>query len=57
MSNSNQLNEILKYLAQFHPMAGTIEMYAGQEAPSGWLICDGSAINRTEYSKLFAVIG
>lgn len=57
MSNSNQLNEILKYLAQFHPMAGTIEMYAGQEAPSGWLICDGSAINRTEYSKLFEVIG
>ena len=29
MSNSNQLNEILKYLAQFHPIAGTIEMYAG----------------------------
>lgn len=57
MSNSNQLNEILKYLAQFHPIVGTIEMYAGQEAPAGWLICDGSAISRTEYSKLFAVIG
>lgn len=57
MSNSNQLNEILKYLAQFHPMAGTIEMYAGQEAPAGWLICDGSAISRTTYSKLFEVIG
>ena len=50
MSNSNQLNEILKYLAQFHPMAGTVEMYAGATAPPGWLICDGSAISRTTYS-------
>lgn len=57
MSNSNQLNEILKYLAQFHPIVGTIEMYAGQEAPAGWLICDGSAISRTTYAKLFEVIG
>lgn len=57
MSNSNQLNEILKYLAQFHPIVGTIEMYAGQNAPAGWLICDGSAISRTTYSKLFEVIG
>lgn len=57
MSNSNQLNEILKYLAQFHPIAGTIEMYAGQNAPAGWLVCDGSAISRTTYSKLFEVIG
>ena len=57
MSNSNQLNEILKYLAQFHPIAGTIEMYAGQNAPAGWLICDGSAISRTTYSKLFEIIG
>ena len=55
--NDNKLNSILEYLAQFHPMAGTIEMYAGQEAPAGWLICDGSAISRTTYSKLFEVIG
>lgn len=25
--------------------------------PDGWLLCDGSLINRTEYSELFAVIG
>lgn len=26
-------------------------------APSGWLICDGSAVSRTTYAALFAAIG
>jgi microcystin-dependent protein len=29
---------------------------AGGTAPNGWLLCDGSAVNRTTYSNLFAVI-
>ena len=37
--------------------AGLIEMYAGSSAPSGWLICDGSAVSRTTYAALFSVIG
>ena len=36
---------------------GTIQMYAGQIAPTGYLICDGSEISRSEYNVLFAVIG
>ena len=36
---------------------GTIVQYAGSIAPSGWLICDGSAVSRTTYAALFAVIG
>lgn len=36
---------------------GAIQSYGGNVAPSGWLICDGSAISRTEYSELFYVIG
>ena len=32
-------------------------MYAGTVAPSGWLIADGSAVNRTTYSDLFSLIG
>lgn len=32
-------------------------MYAGSSAPNGYLLCDGTAISRTTYSALFAVIG
>lgn len=38
------------------PQAGTIIMYAGNTAPVGWLLCDGSAVSRTTYSALFAVL-
>ena len=37
--------------------AGIIEMYGGQYAPHGWLICDGSAVSRTDYAALYAAIG
>ena len=36
---------------------GSILPYGGTSAPSGWMICDGSALSRTTYSELFAVIG
>lgn len=36
--------------------AGVISMYAGTTAPSGYLLCDGSAVSRSTYSALFAVI-
>ena len=36
---------------------GNICMYAGSTAPSGFLVCDGSAVSRTTYSDLFAAIG
>ncbi len=37
---------------------GTINMYAGAttDVPSGWLLCDGSAVSRTTYAQLFAVL-
>lgn len=37
--------------------SGSIIQFAGSIAPSGYLICDGSAINRTTYPNLFAAIG
>jgi len=37
--------------------AGVINPFAGQIAPEGYLICDGSEVSRTEYADLFAVIG
>ncbi len=36
---------------------GAIMPYAASSAPGGWLICDGSAVSRTTYSALFALIG
>lgn len=38
------------------PAGATID-YAGSSAPSGWLVCDGSAVNRSTYAELFAAIG
>jgi len=35
---------------------GGVQAYAGSSSPTGWLICDGSAVSRTTYSNLFAVI-
>ncbi len=36
---------------------GALMPYAGAAAPSGWLLCDGSAVSRSTYAGLFAVIG
>lgn len=35
---------------------GSIQMYAGSAAPTGFLLCDGSAVSRTTYADLFAVL-
>ena len=35
--------------------AGRIEAYAGATAPTGYLLCDGTAVSRTTYATLFAV--
>lgn len=37
--------------------AGTIVAWGGSAAPSGWVLCDGSAISRTTYAALFAILG
>lgn len=36
---------------------GSIIQFAGATIPSGWLLCDGSAISRTTYEDLFDAIG
>lgn len=37
--------------------AGFMVAFAGAAAPDGWLLCDGTAVSRTTYAALFAVIG
>lgn len=39
------------------PETGVVKMFAGSAAPSGYLMCDGSAVSRTTYAALFGVIG
>ena len=36
---------------------GSVLAFAGSTSPAGWLLCDGSAVSRTDYAALFAVIG
>lgn len=42
--------------AKFMP-AGAILPFGGSIAPAGYLLCDGSAVSRTTYADLFAVVG
>ena len=36
---------------------GVILPYGGTSAPTGWLLCDGTAVSRWTYRRLFVVIG
>lgn len=37
--------------------AGVIHQYAGSSVPTGWLLCDGTAVSRTNYLSLFNALG
>jgi microcystin-dependent protein len=37
--------------------SGTIVAFGGTTAPTGWTLCDGSAISRITYAPLFAAVG
>lgn len=48
--------DLEQYLAQ-QPPVGMVTAYAGDTAPSGWLLCDGAAIGRATYPQLFTLLG
>lgn len=35
---------------------GSLIAFAGSAAPTGWLLCDGTAVSRTTYATLFSTI-
>lgn len=37
--------------------SGAVLAFGGTSAPTGYLLCDGSAVNRTTYADLFTAIG
>lgn len=43
--------------APYRPPIGSLLAYASSTAPDGWLAADGSAVSRTTYANLFAVVG
>jgi len=60
--NYGVINNSLRSLANrqdngaFNP-SGVMTMYGGTTAPRGWLLCDGTAISRTQFANLFGVVG
>jgi microcystin-dependent protein len=44
-------------LQAFLTPTGRITAFAGDVAPSGWLMCDGLPVSRTTYAPLFALVG
>ena len=38
-------------------LIGSITAYAGQTVPEGYMICDGSTLNKADYPELFDIIG
>lgn len=37
--------------------AGVVQAYGGTTAPTGWLLCDGTSLLRSQYTDLFTNIG
>jgi len=52
-----QIKGRLKDKTGYMSPVGSMQMFAGASTPDGFLLCNGSAINRTTYADLFAIIG
>ena len=52
-ARNTKINSVLQGLMP----SGVILPFGGSTAPTGFLICDGSAVSRTDYANLFDVIG
>lgn len=55
---AQRLNELASGISSLPTVqVGTLFAFAGDTAPAGYLLCDGSAVSRTTYANLFTVIG
>lgn len=52
-----RMNELVLYLRDALLPAGMVSASSRPDVPPGWLLCDGSAVSRTTYSRLWAAIG
>lgn len=57
----DKINQLAKALDEgvttYSEPVGVIKPYAGSSAPTGYLLCEGGEISRTQYKPLFDVIG
>ncbi len=61
INDSNQIQDAVITNAKLSAavgivQAGMVMMWGGKTAPSGWQICDGSAISRTTFATLFGIL-
>ena len=56
-STTGELEKIAGGFLYAEAPVGSIQAYGGTTAPTGWLICQGQAVSRTEYADLFNAIG
>lgn len=54
--NSSAVTTSHDYLIKNNTPTGVINMWSTTTAPTSWLLCDGTAVSRTTYAALFAVI-
>ena len=54
---SGAFNRFISWMKTSVLPIGSYIQFAGSQAPEGFLVCNGGAISRTTYSKLFTVIG
>ena len=57
LDNTIVLGDLATALQAFLVPTGTISAYAGATAPTGYLLCDGSAVSRSTYSALWTALG
>jgi microcystin-dependent protein len=56
LNNTIALGDLATALQAFLVPVGTIAMYAGASAPTGWLLCDGTT-STSGYTALAAIVG
>ena len=57
VNNDGSLSRIAGGTLYADAPIGTISPFGGSAIPSGYLLCNGQAVSRTNYAELFAVIG
>jgi len=57
VDNTVVIGDLATALQAFLTPTGTVSAFAGASAPTGYLLCDGSAVSQTTYADLFAVVG